>query len=135
MVKCSQKYVANLTSATSNQLIGYEIGGAVAGPTVVVAGFRQASEPSFDRIANIPSISRLKGRLLLVCLESLDLTGIQELTELNLGFVDEILFLQAKPEEKSFQPENVDLHFWKILRLCTDLGMISGRGIKKLAIA
>ena len=135
MAIASQKFVSNLTSATSNQLIGYEIGGAVPGPTVVVAGFRQASEPSFDKIALIPSIARLKWRLLLVCLESLDLTGIQELTELDLGFVDEILFLQAKPDEQKYEPENVDLHFWKILRLCTDLGMISGRGIKKLAIA
>lgn len=111
-------------------VIGHRVGGTLAGPQVLVAGISPLSDLVYKRLLAIPTLGWMRGQLTLVNLTKLDAF---ELEVGDAGIATET------PDEVMFLPYDCDpAHYdqvskegcWAILRLCTQLGMISGRGVR-----
>jgi hypothetical protein len=93
--------------------------GAFAGPTLLVICTQDVFEDVADKLAQIPSLPWMKGRIILVDDASetagLALCGIEDEIDISMRIPD--------PREPHNKP-----HF-TVLRRCTALGMISGRGV------
>lgn len=113
--------------------IGFRVGGIVAGPHLLVAGHSPSSEEVFARLRQIPTLGWMRGRLTLVNLSMLEHIGVDLDAVQALGHApDEVMFLPYDPD-----PSHRDVvekeGCWAVLRLCTQLGMISGRGVPEAA--
>lgn len=113
--------------------IGYRIDGAESGPTMLASGYRETITPVFRRLARLPSLPRLRGRLLLAYVDGIHAPGSEtRLDNLFDESIDRSVFLgfERRPETEPevvvrFERES----YWTILRICAGLGMIAGRGI------
>jgi hypothetical protein len=109
--------------------IGCRVGGTVAGPHLLVAGLSPLSEVIFARLLSIPTLGWMRGQLTLINLSKLAHIGA-DLDAINAvgSHPDEVMFLPYDPDP--LHSEQVEKEgFWTVLRFCTQLGMISGRGV------
>lgn len=127
------KFVEVLTSEDSGDLIGYRIGGACPGPSAVLAGHPALIEALFDRFIAVPTLPWMWGSLHLVSLEFVedgDLTELQ--TFLPTVRVDGLIMLPYSKIDGGYAAA-IEQGYWAGLRLCAQLGMIEGRGVKSAA--
>lgn len=119
-------FVNVLTTQSTGAIFGYRLQGAAAGPQLVVAGTCSNAVAAFDRILRIPTLPWMKGTLVLIQLDKLadidaDLSALP-----NLGAIDRTLIL---PWDQNGGALAVRRSCNQVLRACTDLGMIRGRGV------
>lgn len=113
--------------------LGLVIDGARPGPALLVTGFSASTVAVFNRLAELPSISYLRGRLTLVHVDRLgeDGTDPQRMHAL-IGPQDDSLFLPFLPDDRLDQRSRAqasDKDYWTILAKMAALGMITGRGV------
>jgi hypothetical protein len=125
--KC--RFVEVLSTSSRARKLGYRLGGSRPGPNVLVAGLSRVAEQVFEGLLALPTLPWLRGELVLIALEALDEEGpggrVEALSE--TGF-DEILFLPYAVKAP-FSEEAAREGYRTVLRLCTQLGMIDGRGV------
>lgn len=120
-------FVEALNDPRDARPFGYRIGGARPGPTAVVAGYAPIARDIYDRLLGLPSLPWLRGSLVLITLDALDLAVIdEELIDL-IGPVDRTLHLPFP--SRAEREVAVQEGYWAVLKLCSQLGMISGRGV------
>ncbi len=125
--------VAPILHGVSNDVVGYRIGGHTKGPEAIVIGNRAATATAFHKLAQLPSLPYLVGRLTLVYQEAIDDASS------GVGYMDVVpnpvygsLFVGYDPDEaasSTMRRRIDDDTYWATLRLCAKLGMISGRGV------
>ena len=110
-------------------VIGHRIGGTLMGPQVLVAGLSPISEVVFQKLLDIPTLASMRGQLTLVSLTKIDAFGL-DVGDAGIGTQtpDEVMFLPYDPNP-SHHDQVVNEGYWAVLRLCTQLGMIAGRGV------
>ena len=109
-----------LTAPSSGHLIGYRLPGYRPGPTVVIATSKALLEPVSSRLAALPTISWIRGTLILV-----DIDAIGDGAWGSPKFIDATLALPFYTGWEAAEAHG----YWSILRICTHLGMIDGRGV------
>ncbi len=128
-----REHVEPLFHGSASDIAGYRILGAAVGPTALVTGDRATVSPVFHRIVQLPGLPRLRGRLVLAYLDSLAASGkLRNLGNLTPENVDRSIFItfhapRATPPDVRARVQHDA--YWSILRLCANLGMISGRGV------
>ncbi|WP_299412423.1 hypothetical protein [uncultured Sulfitobacter sp.] len=124
------KFVEVLTSEDFGELIGYRIGGGRPGPSAVLAGDPALIEALFERFMAIPTLPWMWGRLHLVSLEFIESANLHELQTCLLEVkVDGLIMLPYARSDGGLDAAIED-GYWAGLRLCSQLGMIEGRGVK-----
>lgn len=128
------KYIETLELPGSCQQVGYRFGGAFPGPKLLIAGDGPLIEQAFARLSNLPTFPWMRGQLWLIQLGPLE-DGC--LSRLSQSFwdtpFDEMILLPFAAEQKASK-QAVDEAYWSVLRLCADLGMISGRGVRMVGL-
>ena len=120
-----------LTSPKNGAAIGYQVGGFNPGPSVLVAGHDPVASLVYERLLQLPTLSRMRGDLTLVYLNALeDAAMASELEALIEPKPDEVIFLPYLNDQVLHEIA-ADQGYWTVLRFCTSLGMISGRGIPR----
>ncbi|MEJ6404929.1 hypothetical protein [Yoonia sp. 2307UL14-13] len=112
-----------MTAAERDAPLGYRLGGFRAGPSLVVTGCDRVAEAVFDRLLAVPTLAWMRGRLTLIFMDRLDGEAFDEL-EPSLP-VDQTIIL---PHD-AVADDMVTAAYWMVLRACTQLGMIDGRGV------
>ncbi|SPH23973.1 hypothetical protein DEA8626_03050 [Defluviimonas aquaemixtae] len=121
------RFIEVLNDARDARPFGYRIGGIRPGPTAVVAGHSPIAQDIYERLLDLPTLPWLRGSLVLITLDALDVASIDdELIDL-IGPVDRTLHLPFPSRED--HDEAVRQGYWTVLKLCAQLGMISGRGV------
>ncbi len=124
------RFTERLTYPGHDIPYGYSIGGAFAGPRVLVAGETDLVRATFARLSKLPTLPWMRGQLLIVDLEAADTdTASRATDDIWKTPFDEMIMLPFASRESSFK-QGVDDFYWSVLRLCADLGMISGRGVR-----
>ncbi|WP_286910886.1 hypothetical protein [Roseovarius sp.] len=118
-----------LTITSTNLVIGHRLTGASAGPQLVVAGVCPSADAVFDRILSIPTLPWMRGNLVLLRLDRLE-DAAEMLHEIqHIGTIDRTIFLPWPDTEVPSKPL-IRQSYHMVLRACTELGMIAGRGVK-----
>ena len=123
------RHVDVLTSPRDARPFGYRVGGTRSGPTLVVAGYAAIAGDVYDRLLDLPTLPWLRGSLVLITLEALDITALDAEVVEAIGPVDRTLHLPFPMRED--RDAAVRDGYWAVLHLCAELGMISGRGINR----
>ena len=118
---------------STNDVAGYRICGAKAGPTALVTGFRDMIAPTFLRLAELPSLPRMQGQLILAFVDQIEApeSGISG-RGIFSERIDGSIFIDFHATSNTGPDVLLRAHrevYWSVLRLCTRLGMISGRGV------
>ncbi|WP_457086156.1 hypothetical protein [Marinovum sp. KMM 9879] len=121
-------YVDVLTNTRDGTVFGYRLVGASAGPQVAVLGTCAAAELAFDRLMHIPTLPWMKGNLILIQLDALDDALSQIDSLVAIGPIDRTITL-PRANQGGLSEAEIRHHYQTILRACTELGMISGRGV------
>ena len=121
-------YVEVLSTERTGTAYGYRLFGAQAGPQVVVAGSCSEAEQVFDRLLAIPTLPWIRGNLVLLRLDVLDNLYHDLRSLASVGRVDEIVFLPWTCSDEGNE-QLARRNFHMVLRMCTQLGMINGRGV------
>lgn len=128
--------VTPLIHEGTGELIGYRIGGHTAGPDVLVVGYRAASAEAFHRLAQLPSLPFLLGRVTLIYQEALeDARSGFGYARISGRQIDGSLFISYDAAGMDGASLDRVRHgaYWSVLRLCARLGMIEGRGVREIA--
>lgn len=121
------RFVEVLNDPRDARPYGFRIGGTRPGPTVVVSGHSQIAGEIYERLLELPTLPWVRGSLVLITLDALDLSAIdEELIEL-IGPVDRTLHLPFPTSDD--RDGAVRRGYWSVLKFCARLGMISGRGV------
>lgn len=121
-------FVEVLTSDKDGSVFGYRLVGAAPGPQLVVVGQWAAAETVFDRLMSIPTLPWMRGRLVLIRTDVLDGMLGDPSSLCPLGNIDRTLILPCA-NAGALGDADVLRAYHMVLRVCTDLGMISGRGV------
>lgn len=129
--------VRTLFHAATGDVVGYAVRGAKPGPRALVVGRRGAASDAYHRLTQLPSLPRMQGELLLMFDEALDdpYSGVTR-DGLYDRDIDGSIYLSVDAEairERSRRAHARKEAYWSILRLCAQLGIISGRGVPHLA--
>lgn len=118
----------------NDTIIGHRVGGALVGPQLLVAGIGPLSDLVFQRLLLIPTLGWMRGQLTLVNLTKLDAFGL-DIGDAGISSEtpDEVMFLPYDADPAHHEVVSKE-GCWAILRLCTQLGMISGRGVRVPAV-
>ncbi|MEL7026450.1 MAG: hypothetical protein AAGO57_04355 [Pseudomonadota bacterium] len=119
------RFVEVLTNPMSGQVFGNRLMGAGPGPQLVVAGFGNDAEETFDHLMSIPTLPWMRGRLILLSLDALSETAMEIDTLSPLGSVDRTMILPTDASSDDRSGDNAR----HVLRTMTELGMIAGRGV------
>lgn len=123
------RFVEVLTTPSRATKLGCRPGGSRPGPKLRVAGRWPVAERVFARLLALPALPWLRGELVLIALEALDEVGAgAPIDAPSASGVDEILFLPHAATTR-FSDEAAREGYRTVLRLCTQLGMIDGRGV------
>ncbi|WP_300062041.1 hypothetical protein [uncultured Roseobacter sp.] len=127
------RYVEVLTTRRCGAVFGYRLAGTAAGPRPVVAGLGNPAEQIFDRLLQIPTLPWIRGQLVLIRLDLLDNAPDDLDSVMAIGPVDRTLTLPWYGLE---DPSDSELRrgCHHVLRACSRLGMISGRGVPRAAL-
>lgn len=123
----SQTWTRKVSCSVNKTVFGYQICGHRSGPTLVVAAHRTMVKAIHDRLAAIPTLPWMNGRINIVAVDSVD--GVFDPTR-SRGFgpqsADDILFIPFADRSATA----IDQAYWTVLRACASCGMISGRGVR-----
>jgi hypothetical protein len=119
-----------LKTESTGTVYGYRLVGANAGPQIVVAGHCDSAQQVFDRLIAIPTLPWMRGSLVFVRLDMLDDINADFDVLAPLGKVDRTLVLPLADDTNKERVVRAAYH--DVLRACTELGMISGRGVRFL---
>jgi hypothetical protein len=127
-------YIAELHHLTAPGHYGFCIGGSRPGPNVLISGSTNLTQQVFQRLLLLPTLSRMRGKLFLILIDKIqDDTEFDGLgTILGRDIIDEQMFLpfvDIAQMDKALRDSAVADAYWQVLRICTDWGMIEGRGI------
>ena len=123
-------YVEVLTSDKDGTPFGYRLVGARTGPQVVIAGTCPTSDVIFDRLMSLPTLPWMRGNLVLIRLDAMD-GMLGDLTEISsLGEIDRTLVLPWG-DKNCLNETAIRRSYHAVRRVCTDMGMISGRGVTR----
>lgn len=123
------RYVEVINHSATSQHAGYRIGGAFSGPKLLVAADAALLDSVFERLSNLPTLPWMRGELWMINLTSLNETAVSHLpNSIWDAPFDETILLPFVTDERPEKP-TVTAAYWTVLRLCSDLGMISGRGV------
>ena len=128
-------YIDELDLGGSRNRFGFKVGGAVPGPTLLVASHASLARHVYQRLLLIPSLNRLRGEMYLVALEKLenadDAASLRE--ALGISSVVDRSIILSPTSLCGLRPSKAETAagrcYWQVLRLCADLGMIDGRGV------
>jgi len=123
------RHVDVLTGEHGGDVFGYRLSGARSGPNLVVAGQKEVIEGIYGRLAALPTLPWMRGKISLINLEALeDDLGIAHLGNPSNEVIDRILFLP--PVAQGTKLNDVIHHgYWSVLKLGANLGMVQGRGL------
>lgn len=122
-------FVEVLTAPISGMTIGYCFGGNKAGPNALIAGDAQLIDQIVDRLILLPTLPWMRGQLYLIKLDRIGYTSERDIrAHLDDVVVDELVML---PHLNPLDDETTQVQsgYWTVLRLCSKLGMIDGRGV------
>lgn len=128
--------VSPLFHAVTSDVMGYQIGGHAPGPEVLVIGYRAATAIAFHRLAQLPSLPFLLGRLTVAYQEAIDdeTSGIGYMDLFNDRIYGSLFIGYDATEATTGTRSRIEKDtYWSVLRLCAKLGMISGRGVPPAA--
>lgn len=129
--------VKMLHDASTGDVAGYRISGVNAGPTALATGFRDTVAPAFHQLARLPSLPRLHGQIILAFTDQIEVPGCGfSGRDLFSERIDGSIFLAFHATRNTAPKDLRNAHreaYWSVLRLCTQLGMISGRGVPPLS--
>lgn len=123
---------------SGDDVCGYVIRGATSGPIALAVGRRDAAGEGFHRLAQLASLPRLRGALILAFEDALDDpdSGLTR-EKIYREIIDGSVFIDFDPkaiaDRKTREKARADV-YWTVLRLMTRLGMISGRGVPDTAM-
>lgn len=121
------RYVEVLNDRRDARPFGFRIGGVRPGPTAVVAGYSPVAQEIYERLLDLPTLPWLRGSLVLITLDALDVALIDDEMIDLIGPVDRTLHLPFPT--RTNREAAVREGYWAVLKLCAQLGMISGRGV------
>ena len=108
---------------------GYCFGGDRPGPNAMLAAWSPTIDAVARRLILLPTLPWMWGHLYLVALDLVDtdLHADMALCMADVTF-DEVSVL-AHPGREQLEESDHDAGYWAVLRMCTGLGMIQGRGV------
>lgn len=126
-------FVEVLTIPGQEQRLGYKISGVRTGPTAVISAHSEVSEIIFERLARLPTLPWMRGCIYLLSQDALDFAGTAALNPIVAELVfDEAIVLPFKHSaDKALILTAAEQGYWTTLQLCTRLGIIKGRGVKR----
>lgn len=116
----AQRHITSILSGPSGQEVGTRITGGYAGPALLVSGDAGIMDRVTLRLAALPSLPWMRGEMMLISSEHLDCAlsnGLDRDVQLDIAAAD----CDGVPGQA----------YWIILRRCAELGMISGRGVRR----
>lgn len=119
----AKPFASAVVDPNHHGVIGFELNGANAGPTILIAGLSPLLEAVFDRLAALPTLPWMRGRIRMHILHH----G-QTDPSLPDEIVDEVLYLPGMVVA-DLSEEAIKDSYLATLRLATKLGMIQGRGV------
>jgi hypothetical protein len=122
------RFVEVLAGDKGKNKVGYRLSGGKPGPTVLVAGFGSVAGPVYSRLLDLPTLPWMRGTLILIDLGALDDLNPNHPLLQSFGVIDRMVhlpFAAATTENDDLQQQG----YWMVLKICTEMGMISGRGV------
>lgn len=122
--------VTPIIYADGSDVAGYIVSGAERGPMALAVGRRSVASEAFHRLAQLESLPRMRGRLLLVFENALE----QPKSGLSYAALDRLRFdgnvtILADATDVAYKTAARNEAYWTVLRLLARLGMIDGRGV------
>lgn len=118
------------SSPNDEHVISHRLGGFRAGPSVLVVGHKPVINMVYARLLRLPTLGWMRGSLTLIFLETVDQFGFETcIDRLQIPQPDELVFLPCHLDVTYHKPAAKE-GYWTVLRTCTSLGMIEGRGVK-----
>lgn len=118
-----------LTAQKGNVTLGFRIGGFHAGPELLVVGHDPVAGLVYDRLMQLPALGWMRGRLTMVFLNEMERNCLPSDIGTLIASVPDDLFFLPYQLDAAFHAEASAEGYWSVLRSCTRLGMISGRGV------
>lgn len=128
--KAECRFVEVLTTEASGEVIGYRYGGSQPGPNVMVAGDARLMDAVFDRLSHLPTFPWMRGKLYLIELDGIECAGLGDAQRHLADVILDDLILLPNAPGRADHDAAVDAGYWAVLRLCSRLGMIDGRGVR-----
>lgn len=114
-----------ITDTTQEAPLGYEICGAFAGPTLLVAGHTAVADLVYDRLMKLPTLAWMHGTLVLVFLDRMERHGLDfHVSRMTTPAPDDLVFLPYDLDPSHHAAAAQD-GFEDALRVSARLGMIS----------
>jgi len=119
-----------LTNSDTARTIGYRLGARISGPNLVVAGHNPTADLVYDRLLRLQPLCRLRGTLTLIYMKEMESEVLTfQVAEHLMPLPDEVVFLPIAADSSQIA-NAAHKGYWSVLRMCTRLGMISGRGVQ-----
>lgn len=116
-----------LTDQGDGRIIGYVLGGDRPGANALFVANSSTIAAVCSRLMALPSLPWMWGHLYLVASDQLRADFHADVAGCVPGIsFDEVSICTDKDQPDS---ESIDASYWQILRMCTGLGMIQGRGV------
>lgn len=128
LTKTEAGFLEVLTTDWDGTIYGYRLTGAMAGPTLLVAGTCETAEMVFNRLMRIPTLPWMRGTLVLIRLDHLDDIAGDSCKLPTLGPIERTLVLPVIDGGPEVEVQ-IRRTYHRVLRACADLGMIAGRGV------
>ena len=128
-VESKPAFLHPLTFGKSAVSIGFRIGGERPGPNLLVIGHSLYLEAIIERLCQIQSIPWMWGNIYLVMDDALD----EDIAKCPAQAIAQTPFddiIKLRSEGVGLTPQkHVRQGYFKILKKCSALGMITGRGV------
>ena len=127
--KSDAALVEVITDAKHGEPLGFEICGAFAGPTLLVAGHAAVADMVYDRLMKLPTLSWMHGTLVLVFLDRMEREGLAfHVQDMTNPEPDDLVFLPYDLDP-SHHAVAAEAGYDTTLRASARLGMISSRDL------
>ena len=129
-VPATSGFVEVVTNDRDGAVISYRLVGSKPGPHVVVCGCLPLIEALHERLSLVPTVPWIWGVVHLLSLDAFDEPHSQAVHGL-LSYVrsDETIMLPYVPVDGKYGDAE-EQGYRSVLRLCSKLGMITGRGVR-----
>ncbi len=129
------RHIHDVRAPDSGSRVGVRIGGGFSGPNALVVGNADLMRPVLQSLLMIPSLAWMRGNLFAIAIEGLEGLpsghGLSEILSAD-GPIDGQITLPSlamKSLGHKARSEMIKRSHRSVLRLCTQLGMIRGRGV------
>lgn len=131
ILQARQSKIGCVIDAKTKAVLGYELGGCLAGPVLLVVGYGATLRAVRAKFATVPTLPWIRGRVVVLPMELLEPSGRGPSAPdiLDQPYDDMIMLAyQGADLDSSVVAQD---GYQTILRKCRDMGMISGRGIAR----